>query len=92
MIEKDNRLSTMGWAKVKDAAEYAGLGERTFRGLLKKGMRHSRLPSGTILVRFDAIDEFISQYERSNESDEFVEKVLGEILDKNAVNKKFDSA
>ncbi|MFC1817103.1 hypothetical protein ACFL0M_14475 [Thermodesulfobacteriota bacterium] len=52
-----------GWAKIKHAARYAGIGERTFRKWLKQGLHHSRLPSGRILVSLKAIDDFLSGYE-----------------------------
>ncbi len=50
------------WGKVQAAARYSGLAERTVRKLLKKGLPHSRLPSGTILIRFSHIDEFLNQF------------------------------
>ena len=51
------------WGKVKEAARYSGLGERTFRKLLNEGLPFSRLPSGTILIRFSQIDEFLNRFE-----------------------------
>jgi predicted site-specific integrase-resolvase len=42
---------------------YAGISPRTMRTWLKKGLRHARLPSGTILIKYEAVDEFISKYE-----------------------------
>jgi excisionase family DNA binding protein len=52
-----------GWAKVKDAAEYAGVSPRTFRKWLKDGLKHSRLPSGTILISIKDIDTYLRQFE-----------------------------
>jgi excisionase family DNA binding protein len=49
--------------KVKDAAKYSGVSERTFRDWLKDGLRHSRLRSGTILVKPASIDEYIEKFE-----------------------------
>jgi predicted site-specific integrase-resolvase len=51
-----------GWAKIKSAAEYAGIKERTMRDWIKEGLKHSRLPSGTILIKYDWIDEFLESY------------------------------
>jgi len=52
-----------GWAKRKQAAKYAGIGERTFKDWLKAGLRYVRLPSGTILTKYQWIDEFLESYE-----------------------------
>jgi hypothetical protein len=51
-----------GWSKVKAGAQYAGVSERTFRPWLKKGLKHSRLPSGTILIRFIDIDDYLERF------------------------------
>ena len=68
-----------GWAKVKKAARYTGVSERTFRPLLKKGLRHVRLPSGTILVRYKDIDEFLERFiVDENRVDEIVDDVCRE--------------
>ena len=67
-----------GWTKVKPGAEYAGVSVRTFRPWLKEGLEHSRLPSGTILIRYEAIDEFISGYTVKKER---LDKIVSEIVD-----------
>ncbi len=43
----------MSWKKVSDAAQHMGISTRTTRDLLKQGLPHSRLPSGTILVELE---------------------------------------
>lgn len=69
-----------GWGKVKAGAQHAGLSERTFRPLLKKGLRHVRLPSGTILIKFSWIDEYLGKFEVvENDVDQVVEDVLKDI-------------
>jgi excisionase family DNA binding protein len=71
----DNR----GWAKIKEAAKYAGVSVRTFRDWLKDGLRHSRLSTGTILVAYAAIDEYLERFEvKNNQVDEFVNQVVKE--------------
>jgi hypothetical protein len=66
-----------GWLKIKQAARYSGLSERTIRGLLKQGLRHSRLASGTVLLKIEWIDAFFLQFEvRANEADRIVEAVM----------------
>ena len=67
----------LGWTKVKDAAKYAGMSERTLREWLKKGLPHSVLPSGTILIKYSAIDDFLESYSvKENEIDTLVEDVM----------------
>ena len=72
----DNR----GYAKVKKAAKYADVSERTFRDWLKDGLRHSRLNTGTILVAYTAIDEYLARFEVSrNQVDNIVDEVMQEL-------------
>lgn len=51
-----------GWGKVKTAAKYAGVSERTLRTWLKQGLRHAKLPSGIVLIKYDFVAEFLSNY------------------------------
>ena len=68
-----------GWAKTKAAAKYAGVSERSFRDWIKTGLRHSRLPSGTILIQYSAIDEFLEHFAGDhNRIDEIVDQVTRE--------------
>ena len=53
-----------GWAKRKAAAGYAGVSQRTFSDRLKSGdLRYIRLPSGTILTRYEWINRFLGSFE-----------------------------
>jgi hypothetical protein len=51
-----------GYAKVKTAARYAGVSERTFRDYLKAGLPHFRLSTGTILIAYRDIDAWLQQF------------------------------
>ena len=66
-----------GWGKVKPSAKYAGVSERTFRDFLKMGLEHSRLPSGTILVHQDSIDQFLRKFTVSENTSE---RIANEVL------------
>lgn len=69
-----------GWGKVKAVAKYAGVSERTVRTWTREGLRHVRLPSGTILIRREWIDEFLGACEvQENRVEAIVEEVLGEL-------------
>jgi phage antirepressor YoqD-like protein len=71
---------TRGYAKVKKAAKYAGVSERTFRDWLKDGLRHSRLSTGTILVAYASIDDYLASFEVSrNQVDNIVDEVMQEL-------------
>jgi hypothetical protein len=66
-----------GWAKIRLIAEYANSSERTVRSWLKSGLRHSRLPSGTILIRYSWVDEFLENHEsKENKVDEIVDEAM----------------
>jgi excisionase family DNA binding protein len=72
-----------GWAKVKDAARYAGVSIRTFRDWLKAGLKHSRI-GGVILIKYTNIDEYLSGFEVeenliNNLADSIVSDVLGAV-------------
>lgn len=70
-----------GWAKVKSAASYAGISERTFREWLNNGLNFVRLPTGTILIKYTAIDEYLFRFEatqQQNAVDEIVEETMRE--------------
>jgi excisionase family DNA binding protein len=68
-----------GWAKIKQAAKYAGVSERTFRDWLKQGLRYSRLQTGHLLIKYSWIDEFLEQYENhENQQADLIDKIIGE--------------
>ena len=74
-----------GWGKVKPAAKHAGVSERTLRKWLKRGLKHSRLPSGTILIRYSDIDEFLGRFAvNAHEVDEIVDEVCQQITKEGA--------
>ena len=67
----------LGWCKAKNAAKYADVSERTIREWLKEGLKHSRLPSGTIRIRYIDIDEYLEQFQIN---DNLVDAVVEEIM------------
>ncbi len=74
-----NSTDNRGWAKVKEAAKHAGVSVRTLRDWLKDGLRHSRLNTGTILVSYAAIDEYLVNFEISrNQVDDIADEVMQE--------------
>ena len=69
-----------GYAKVKEAAKYAGVSQRTLREWLKRGLRHIRLASGMILIPYAWIDEYLMRFEvGKNQVDEIVDHLVREI-------------
>ena len=70
-----------GWLKIRPAAAYAGVKERTFRSWLRAGLRHSRLPSGMVLVSIQAIDEYLQSFEvNQNIVDAVVDDVMKRVV------------
>ena len=67
----------IGWCKVKNAAKYADVSERKIREWLKDGLKHSRLPTGTIRIRYSDIDEYLEQFQVK---DNVVDTVVDEIM------------
>jgi predicted site-specific integrase-resolvase len=70
-----------GWAKIKAAASYAGVSERTMEDWLKRGLRYARLPSGLRLIKLEWIDEYLGTFRRTSEEEKKnLDKVADEIL------------
>jgi len=69
----------MGWMKIRSAAAYADVSPRTMRRLLKQGLRYSQLPSGRVLIKQSWIDEYLSQFESSQDE---VREVVDEVIKK----------
>ncbi|KJS29355.1 MAG: hypothetical protein VR64_21295 [Desulfatitalea sp. BRH_c12] len=67
-----------GWAKVKTAARYADVSERTLRGWLKDGLEHVRIKTGTILIKYTWIDEYLEKHRVSNKNE--IDKIVNEVL------------
>jgi excisionase family DNA binding protein len=70
-----------GFAKIKPAAKYAGVSEGTFRkDWLKNGLKHVRLPSGTVLIKYSWVDEYLEKF--TTNDDLVVENVVKDVLRK----------
>lgn len=70
-----------GWGKVKSIAQYSGVSQRTLRNWIKQGLKHSRLPSGAILIQYSAVDQFLKGFEvepGSHKIDQIVDGILGQ--------------
>jgi len=76
---KNNNL--FGWVKSSAGARYAGTSERTFRKWLKSGLRYARLPSGTILIKYKWIDDFLESFEVEDVDKQQINKVVYEVMD-----------
>jgi hypothetical protein len=73
----DMNVPGMGCFKMKQAASYAGISERTLHDWLKRGLRHSRLTTGIILIKVQWIDEFLEGFEvKSMQVDSIVDDSL----------------
>ena len=72
----------IGWLKVADAAKYSGVSIRTFRDWLKDDLKHSKLPSGTILIKPASIDAYLEQFKVSEATDisRVVDDVVAEVM------------
>ena len=68
---------TPGWGKIKPAAQYAGVSERTMRKYLHSGLVHSRLPGGSVFIRYSDIDEFLISFQvKENRAEKIAEGIL----------------
>ncbi|MFC1826612.1 hypothetical protein ACFLZQ_01610 [Thermodesulfobacteriota bacterium] len=65
-----------GWLKIPGAARYMGVCPRSVRPLLKQGLRHARLPTGTVLISIKAIDEYLKKLEVNNNESERIAQTI----------------
>jgi len=73
-------MTMNGWVKIKPASRYASVSERTLRSWLKAGLRHSRLPTGTVLIQYSWIDEFLNKFEvEGGKGEEDVNRIVTEV-------------
>jgi len=68
-----------GWAKVKEAAQYAGVGKSTFEKWLKDGLKYVKTPTGIRLVKLVWIDEFLETFIVDDQDD--IDNIVNEALD-----------
>lgn len=69
-----------GWCKIKKAAGYADVSDRTLEDWLKQGLKFVRLPTGTRLIKYQWIDEFLEGFANSeNHVDKMVEEIMSGI-------------
>ena len=66
-----------GWLKIKKAAEYSDISERTMRDWLKDGLKHSRLPTGTVLIKIAWLDDYLESFAGKEDQ---VDKIVNETL------------
>jgi len=67
-----------GYGKIKAAAAYAGISERTLRGdWLKNGLKHARLPSGMILIKYEWLDAYLEPFTAKEDQ---VDKIVNQTM------------
>jgi excisionase family DNA binding protein len=69
------------YGRVRDIAIYTGAGERTIRDWLKEGLPHIRVRGGKILIKFEDIDHWLSQWKTSiDRAGRIVDLMIKEML------------
>ena len=68
-----------GWTKIPEAAAYAGVSPRTFRGWLKAGLIHAKLPTGTILVQYTDIDTYLKRFNVTQKGEARVDQIVNQL-------------
>jgi len=69
-----------GWGKIRVAAGYAGISDRTLEDWLKQGLKYVRLPTGTRLLKYEWIDEYLESFvEAENQVDTVVNEMLSDL-------------
>ena len=68
-----------GWLRIKQAAEYCGVSERTVRSWLKEGLRFSRI-KGIILIRIESLDSWLEKFAVNEKCGEEIDDIVNKIL------------
>ena len=79
MIPQETLAGMIGRA-LSTGAEYADVGERTYRDWFKKGLRSVRV-KGIVLTKVEWIDEFLEAHEKMKHDDR-VDSIVNEIMEK----------
>lgn len=66
------------WLRPKDAAKYAGVGQRTLYAWLKGGLRRTKV-GGVTVIKTDWIDAFLSAHEVTEDDGRAVDRLVDEI-------------
>jgi len=70
-----------GWATIGKAARYADISTRTMRDWVKNdGLKHSRLKSGRIRIKYEWIDAFLESFEASEAKANQVKQVVNDVM------------
>lgn len=69
-----------GWADIEAAGQYTHRSQRVVRYWLKLGLRHVRLATGGVLIRYEWLDEYLLAREvRKTRADAIVDEVMASI-------------
>jgi hypothetical protein len=76
-MESTATTRRQGWTKPSGGAKYAGgVSVKQFRGWLKNGLRHIKLPNGRILTKFVWIDRYLLEHEVKDDTDQIADEIL----------------
>ena len=65
-----------GWLKIRPSASYCNMSERTLRGWLKEGLKHSRI-KGTVLIKVSDLDQYLKGFAvDGNQVDQLVDGMV----------------
>ena len=70
----------MTWHKLKGIAAQTDYSVRAVREWPKLGLRHSRMPSGTIIVKQEWLDEWLESFEVKPEHPDQVDKIVNDVF------------
>ena len=65
-----------GWEKIVTIAKYVDKKPRTISGWLKMGLPYSKVPGGSVLIKFSDVDEFLNKYKHNTNEIEAMVKDL----------------
>lgn len=67
------------WGSINTVAQYTGKSPRVIRYWLKKGLRHSRIEPGGIVIKYQWVDEFLEKHEAKNKVDQIINQIMSEL-------------
>ncbi len=78
-MQKSELIDTPGWLRVRDAAKYTGVSERTIRDWLTEGLSRSKV-KGIVLIKVEWLDEWLNRFKVGKDQAEKIDTLVDEVL------------
>jgi hypothetical protein len=68
-----------GWFRIKSAAKYADVSERTIREWIYRGLKRTKI-KGIALIKVEWLDEWLEQFQVNPDQKTEIKSIVNEVL------------